>query len=52
MKGLGIIVGFLTPALLLAGPVLLAFGVKPNLTSIAGGLCLGLGLVALYYRKP
>ncbi len=50
LSALGIIVGFLAPALLLIGPILLAVGLDASETGIAGGVCLGLGLVVLNWR--
>jgi hypothetical protein len=51
MKELGKFVMFCTPGLLLLGPVLFAIGLNANLYGIIGGICLGFGLVGMFYYQ-
>jgi hypothetical protein len=51
MKELGKFVMYCTPGLLVFGPVLLAIGLNANLYGIIGGLCLGFGLVGMFYYQ-
>ena len=50
MKDLGKLVSFCTPGLLFSGPVLLAIGLNANLYGLIGGVCLGFGLVGMFYH--